>query len=163
MLTGIILAGGKSTRMGEDKALLRNNVSRLSKELKLAGCNRVIVMCGDESRRYLFSEDCIVDEGGCLAESLQIVLSKLKGEVQLVTCDSYLADCELFQRINGVPIDYEGKRQPLLARVALPFENYNGTKISEMFACLPSCRGGIKASNANTPEEFERMFKPTYD
>ena len=43
MKTGIILAGGKSTRMGEDKALVNSNVKRLSAELKKAGCNRIVI------------------------------------------------------------------------------------------------------------------------
>jgi len=158
MLTGIILAGGKSTRMGEDKAALFDNVSRLSKELKLAGCDNIIVMCGDESRINLFDEDCVVDRGFCLAESLRFVLSSLTGEIQLAPCDAYLADCELFERIAGVPVDQNGFRQPLLSRFMLPFEGVESNKLTDMFSHLPSCEGGLKASNANTPEELDDLL-----
>ena len=34
MQTGIILAGGKSTRMGEDKSLIHANVERLADEMR---------------------------------------------------------------------------------------------------------------------------------
>ena len=55
--TGIILAGGNSSRMGQDKSRLYSNVSRLVKEMKLAGCSNILVMCGSEERAELFDEE----------------------------------------------------------------------------------------------------------
>ena len=47
--------------MGEDKSLLNSNVERLSKELEASGCTRIIIMCGDENRSDLFSDECHID------------------------------------------------------------------------------------------------------
>ena len=46
--TLIILAGGKSTRMGEDKALMFDNTSRIQKIAENLGVNDCIILCGDE-------------------------------------------------------------------------------------------------------------------
>ena len=157
MLTGIILTGGKSSRMGEDRSLINSNVARLSKELKAAGCNRIIVMCGDESRRNLFDEECHLDTKNSLAESLYDLILSLEGSIQLATCDAYLADQDLFSKIEGVPEDDAGKRQPLLAKFDCDSNLVQSVKITEMFANIPSCSGGIKARNTNTPEELKEI------
>ena len=39
--------------MGEDKSLLNSNVERLSKELEVSSCERIIIMCGSEDRRFV--------------------------------------------------------------------------------------------------------------
>ena len=69
MKTGIILAGGESTRMGEDKSLINSNVKRLSNELKKAGCNRIVIMCGSKERMHLFEDECVPDT----ADSLSLI------------------------------------------------------------------------------------------
>ena len=79
MQTGIILAGGKSTRMGEDKSLIYSNVERLANEMRKSGCEHILVMCGDLERVDLFQEECIVDSKDSLAESLFEVVQGLSG------------------------------------------------------------------------------------
>ena len=49
--TLIILAGGKSARMGEDKALMFDNTSRIQKIAENLGVNDCIILCGDEKER----------------------------------------------------------------------------------------------------------------
>ena len=49
--TLIILAGGKSTRMGEDKALMFDNTSRIQKIAENLGVNDCIILCGDKKGR----------------------------------------------------------------------------------------------------------------
>ncbi|MBT5618558.1 MAG: NTP transferase domain-containing protein, partial [Euryarchaeota archaeon] len=42
MVTALILAGGKSTRMGQDKALMAGGVERLVAEAQSLGVDRII-------------------------------------------------------------------------------------------------------------------------
>jgi molybdopterin-guanine dinucleotide biosynthesis protein A len=146
MKTGIILAGGHSSRMGEDKSLINSNVTRLSKEMRKSGCTRVIVMCGTKERSSLFEEECVPDSSETLAESLLNLLSGLRGRVQLAPCDAYLADAEFFSTIEGVPTDDSGERQP-----------EHSIRISEVFRNLPSCKGGLQARNTNTPTQLKEI------
>jgi molybdopterin-guanine dinucleotide biosynthesis protein A len=157
MKTGIILAGGHSSRMGKDKSLINSNVARLSKEMKKAGCTRIIVMCGTEERSSLFGEECVPDSSKTLAESLLYLLSEIKGRVQLAPCDAYLADAEFFSAIDGVPTDDAGKRQPLLANFDVKTKLERSVKVSEVFRNLPSCEGGLKARNTNTPSQLKEI------
>ena len=164
MKTGIIIAGGKSSRMGEDKALINSNVERLASELRKSGCDRIIIMCGDETRATLFDEECIPDSTDCLALSIVELVSNIEGTIQLAPCDAYLADAELFSRIEGVPVDDSGDRQPLLAGFDSDYSLRISEKISNVFEGLPSCEGGIKARNINTKEqikEIEYLLKPS--
>ncbi len=158
MQTGVILAGGKSTRMGEDKSLINTNVERLAKEMRMAGCTRIIVMCGSQERAELFEDECIIDSKESLAESLLEVIRGLSGTIQLAPCDAYLADAELFSRIEGVPIDDTGSRQPLLAKFDASQKFVSSMKIRDLFHDIPSCEGGLKARNTNTPEELKEIL-----
>ena len=158
MHTGIILAGGESRRMGEDKSLINSNVERLANEMGRSGCTRVIVMCGTKLRANLFDEECIIDSKESLAESLLDVISKITGTVQLAPCDAYLADSVLFSNIQGIPTDDFGNRQPLLAKLSTAEELLPSNKISEMFKKIPSCEGGFKARNTNTPDELKEIL-----
>ena len=143
--------------MGEDKSLLNSNVERLARELEASGCERVIIMCGSVDRADLFSGECHIDTKETLAESLFELISDLHGMIQLAPCDAYLADEELFSRIQGVPIDDGGNRQPLLSRIENQNQLIQSQRISEMFQNIPSCEGGFKARNVNTPEEFKEI------
>ena len=115
-------------------------------------------MCGTTERMDLFEEECVTDSKETLAESLYDFISQLSGIVQLAPCDAYLADADLFSKIDGVPTDDLGNRQPLLAKFDTNNRVRMSVKISEMFQDIGSCEGGIKARNTNTPEEFKEIL-----
>ena len=140
--------------MGQDKSLINSNVNRLAGEMNLAGCERIIVMCGTLERTKLFELECIPDLAESLGESIFELVSQIEGRIQLAPCDAYLADSELFDKIRGVPVDDKGVRQPLLANFDSNEMLVKSAKISEMFESFPTCDGGLKARNTNTPEEF---------
>ena len=59
--TLIILAGGKSTRMGEDKALMFDNTSRIQKIAENLGVKDCIILCGNKNRKELFQGNVWAD------------------------------------------------------------------------------------------------------
>ena len=140
--------------MGQDKSLINSNVNRLAREVNSSGCERIIVMCGTLERAELFELECVPDMADSLGESIFELVSRIEGRIQLAPCDAYLADSELFDGIRGVPLDDNGVRQPLLANFDSNEMVVKSTKISEIFESFPTCDGGLKARNKNTPEEF---------
>ena len=118
----LILAGGKSTRMGEDKALLFDSVNTLTDILTFRDC-RVIVACGGEERAALFHAECWFDpdDSSSLGEVLHAFVQQHDEEIQLFPCDMYNLDKEAIETIlkqpPGVPIDMNGQDQYTLARI----------------------------------------------
>ena len=161
MYTALILAGGSSVRMGSDKAFLGGGVARLCSELKKSECNRIIVLCGDESRTGLFSEECWPDpnEDMSVAEILRWAISRLEGDIQIVPCDAFFADHRLFSVLKyGVPLDDNARRQPLLARLKASDNLVSFSRVEEMFAYLPSQDLGVHgklAINVNSPNDLK--------
>ena len=163
MYTALVLAGGNSVRMGRDKAFLEGGVERIITELKKDKCKRIIVLCGKESRAELFSEECWPDPsaGMSVADILRWAIEKLEGAVQIVPCDAFLADQRLFSLLKyGVPIDNDGRRQPLLAKLKASDDLGSSSRVEEMFAYLPSLDLGTDARlavNINSPEDFSQI------
>ena len=54
MTTVLILAGGKSTRMGEDKSNMFGGVKRIYDECMKANVTRIVTLCGSNDRMHLF-------------------------------------------------------------------------------------------------------------
>ena len=118
----LILAGGKSIRMGRDKALLYDSVNQLSQKLTSRG-TRVIVACGSPNRANLFNSECWFDPADALplADVLRAFVQVHDEEIQLFPCDMYNLDDEAIDAIlaqaSGVPVDRDGRNQFTLARI----------------------------------------------
>ena len=163
MYTALILAGGSSVRMGSDKAFLEGGVERLCSELRKGDCNKIIVLCGNKNRVGLFVEECWPDpnENMSVAEILRWAIARLEGEIQLVPCDAFLADQRLFSILEyGVPLDTNGRRQPLLARLQASDDLGSSPRVEEMLGYLPSQSLGMLgalAKNINSPEDLREI------
>ena len=118
----LILAGGKSIRMGRDKALLYDSVNQLSQKLTSRG-TRVIVACGSPNRANLFNSECWFDPADALslADVIRAFVQEHDEEIQLFPCDMYNLDDEAIDAIlaqpPGVPVDQDGRDQFTLARI----------------------------------------------
>ena len=89
----LILAGGDSHRMGQDKALLYDSVNNLLRSLEDKGC-RVVVACGSQERSVLFSGTSWPDpiEAESLADVIRMFATEYDEEIQLFPCDMYRLD-----------------------------------------------------------------------
>ena len=163
----LILAGGKSIRMGHDKALLYDFVNQLSQNLTSRD-NRVIVACGSKNRANLFNAECWFDPADTrtLADVIRAFVQEHEGEIQLFPCDLYNLDDEAIDAIlaqsPGVPVDQNGRDQFTLTRIPKGF----------MFSPSPSLKGlfsdlernqmdflGQRLENFNFPTQIDDLNK----
>ena len=111
----------------------------------------------DENDHDNSEKEFLGEKGNFNGKDIVELVSNIEGSIQLAPCDAYLADAELFSRIDGIPLDDSGDRQPLLAGFEANVSMRISEKISNVFEELPSCEGGIKARNINTKEQFKEI------
>lgn len=165
--TVVILAGGKSQRMGSDKALLMNSVKRLQKLSEKVGVKRCIVLCGDKSRRSLFEGEIWEDPAqiDSISDLILWLRDKLSGRVQLLPCDCYLLEKDglefLLEMENGVPMDVNGKRQPLMANFNQKSALFESKTLNELFSNLATYSNSQLSrqfANINTQDELKEIL-----
>ena len=158
----LILAGGKSTRMGEDKALLFDSVNTLTDILTSRDC-RVIVACGGEERAGLFHGECWFDpdDSTSLGEVVHAFVKQRDEEIQLFPCDMYNLDDEAIKEIliqsPGVPIDMHGQDQYTLARIPKGHNLPISKSLKHLFSELDRNQMGSlgdRLENFNSPNQI---------
>jgi len=161
-LTLIILAGGKSTRMGKDKALMFDNTSRIQTMAENLGVKDCIVLCGDKNRKGLFQGNVWADPISVdgILDTIIWISKQIKGRIQLIPCDCFQiqqSGLEYLLRMNGsLPVDEYGLKQPLLANFSPENIRLEEATLNEMFSNLTVDNGFYEPSqfnNFNTQEE----------
>ena len=164
MTTILLFAGGKSTRMGQDKAMMNGGINRFLKLYSSLGVNRIITLCGQESRRNLFEGEVWPDPkdiSGPL-ELIKWCLTQIEDDIQLVPCDAFgLLDTGaewILGHDNGIPVDHNMNRQPLMARISnRELIDNKATTLNGLFSRFPSLdndKFSKQFSNFNTKEEM---------
>ena len=167
MTVAIILAGGTSQRMKEDKATMFGGVKRLQQCLSEAGIERCVVLCGDEERANMFEGEVMSDPPG--VEGLHRIISWLLDTIDdgifLVPCDAFLLTKEAVQALleaspnGGVPLDEARRRQPLFAHLPNGITvDKEGQNVREMMQGLDSIDVhpyGSAFTNFNRPADLQ--------
>lgn len=165
----VILAGGKSSRMGEDKALMFNTVERL--QLILEGHNDVntVVLCGGPERNALFSGTVWNDPQGSkgVLDVIKWARKRIDDDVLILPCDAFNLNAEsvdwlLQHTLNGgVAVDSAGQRQPTVSvlpkSVALPSDATTLRAYTERLPTLHHPEGGSLYDNFNRPSDLKGL------
>lgn len=163
----LILAGGKSTRMGEDKALLFDSVNTLT-DILTSRDHRVIVACGGEERAVLFHAECWFDpeDSTSLGEVVHAFVQQHDEEIQLFPCDMYNLDKAAIEAIltqpPGVPVDMNGQEQYTLARIPQGCNLPTSKSLKHLFSELSRNQMkslGARLENFNSPNQIEPLNK----
>lgn len=169
MSIAVVLAGGKSARMGHDKATMYGGVERLQQCLEEAGFQRVIVLCGSAERKKAFAGEVMADPPNIdgLHRLIPWVRNKLQADILLVPCDAFLLTKEAVQRLleqaehGGVPLDGDGIRQPLFAYLPQATRlDESANSVTGLMKAVPSVELNEYAAcftNFNTQNDLSRL------
>lgn len=129
-ITGIILAGGKSSRMGQNKALLpvgdETNIGRIKRLIQTRTDHQILISNDPDSYEFLqlpMYEDEHKEHGPLAGIEVALKHSQTAWNL-IIACDMPFADMEIArflakkaheeQAMAAVP-EYNGKRHPLFA------------------------------------------------
>ena len=156
MTTVLIFAGGKSTRMKQDKSAMFGGVKRIHDECDNANVSRIITLCGSAERIDLFPGEVWVDPIDCsgVLDVVRWSLKQLNDDVLLIPCDGFnitkLGISKLIEQENCVPIDEFGNRQPLFARISDPGKLvWSASTLTGLFGKFPAYQNMAISSEFN--------------
>lgn len=164
-----VLAGGNSSRMGKDKAIMFDAVRNLQIMMEGRENLRTVVLCGPLERTSLFEGEVWPDPPGCngVLDVVKWARMRAEDDVLLVACDTFCINREgiswLLEHVHqgGVAVDSNGRRQPTVAvmpkHVELPFDALNLRTYTERLPSLHHPQGGALFDNFNTPDDLERL------
>ncbi|MDC0341120.1 NTP transferase domain-containing protein [Candidatus Poseidoniaceae archaeon] len=137
--SAVIFAGGNSTRMGQDKALMCGGVERIRQLCIECGIVKIITLCGSEERTSLFEGEVWPDPEHCqkLSDVIRWVYHEISGPIQFIPCDAFDLDLDSLQALlqsgGGVPLDSNSNRQPLLANCPSDYQIGDGSSVNSLF------------------------------
>jgi molybdenum cofactor guanylyltransferase len=174
MVTGIVLAGGKSSRMGKDKCLVQFNKKKLidyTIEIFKPITSEILISSGRVGHSqlgYKTIKDEFLDCGAI--GGIHSTLKNTETEINILApCDMPFISTELFefllQKINNydavIPV-FNGKVEPLTgvySRNILPIvENQIRNKKYKILSLLESINTNFIEINPTLPFYSEKMF-----
>ena len=167
MTTILIFAGGKSTRMGEDKSNMFGGVNRIRAECTKANITRIITLCGSNDRMHLFHGEVWPDPENCqgIFPVIEWAIKQLDDDVLLIPCDAFniseIGITKLISQENCVPADEFGNRQPLFARISNQTELVStAASLTGLFERFPTYENKVISSefnNFNLPSDLKNI------
>ena len=180
-----ILCGGKSTRMGRDKALLDWNGKPLLQHIagSFSSCSDLFLSVRDEHQYTDFPYRKVCDQvmgSGPLAGLCASLQAAVHDILFITTCDAPLVDaaaagalvCALKEHDCAVPVSEQSRIHPLIAvyrksvlPAALDHLKMNDLRIRSLLRDLDTFyypaenlpSGELTLANLNTPEEAEKL------
>jgi len=165
--TVLLLAGGQSQRMGQDKSQMYGGIPRLKDVVLRCGAHRVIVLCGAGERADFFEGETWADPSHCngIHQVVEWALNRIDDDVLLVPCDAFLFDekaCTALleqAQLGGVPVDANGRRQPLFSYIphsfGLPLRIDSMRSMTEFLPTIDTKNIGQCFTNFNRSEELD--------
>ena len=169
MTTVLILAGGKSTRMKQDKSTMFGGVKRIRDECIKANITRIITLCGSNDRMQLFHGEVWPDPDNChgIFPVIKWAINELDDDVLLIPCDAFniseIGITELISQENCVPADEFGNRQPLFARISNQTELVStAASLTDLFERFPTHENKVisaEFNNFNLPTDLTNLHQ----
>ncbi|MEC7178233.1 MAG: NTP transferase domain-containing protein [Candidatus Thermoplasmatota archaeon] len=169
MTTVLILAGGKSTRMKQDKSTMFGGVKRIRDECMKANITRIITLCGSNDRMQLFHGEVWPDPENChgIFPVIKWAINQLDDDVLLIPCDAFniseIGITDLISQENCVPADEFGNRQPLFARISNQTELVStAASLTDLFERFPTHENKVisaEFNNFNLPADLTNLHQ----
>jgi molybdenum cofactor guanylyltransferase len=175
--SGIILAGGKSSRMGQDKALLKIDgepmIGHVSKLLR-AFCDEIIVSSSNKEHAQFgdfMVEDAIKDSGPLAGIQAGLLAAK-NDQCFVLSCDTPFVTKEVLERLREnsegklITVSSNSHRlQPLIAiyskKALRDISSYLERDERSLLPLQKICNAKVVHFDANDSKAFENLNTPS--